>query len=124
MRELFGRVFGGGEEKEKKEEPRKFKVGDLVKHPFRDENVPILFIGSEVHTFVPRAYLDLYKAGRRVGTYDAIEGSPEFKKLDTDKRFVKQNPRRQTSAEIDLSNDLEERTLVVPLVDLKPADRD
>jgi hypothetical protein len=95
-----------------------FRVGDLVRHPFRDESVPILAIGTEVYRFVNRAYMHEKKTVK-TGSYEAIEGSPEFKELSKDERFVKEYFKSEPSAEIDLSTDIERRTVVVPLVHLK-----
>jgi hypothetical protein len=96
-------------------------VGDMVQHPLRSESVPIQYIGSEIYCFIPKAYLDDFdKRGKRTGTYEAIEGSPSYTELEKDSRFVKRKIRTEASAEIDFTNDVEQRTLVVPLSTLKP----
>ena len=95
-----------------------FKVGDMVQHPFREEIVPILWVGTQVYKFTPRAYAG--KPGR-VGAYDAIEGSLQYQELEANGGFVKELIKSEPSAEIDLSTDIEKRTLVVPLHALKKA---
>ena len=121
MREVFGRIFRSAEEEKKTPE---FKVGDLVRHPFRDEDVPILFKGTEIYIFVPKAYLDQFEIrGKKTGTYEAIDGSGQFNDLAANPNFVKQKLRSEPSVEIDLSNDVEVRTLVVPIEKLSPANR-
>lgn len=95
-----------------------FKVGDMVRHPFRDEIVPVEWVGTEVYRFTPHAYVG--KRGR-VGSYDAIDGSRQFRELEAHGGYVKQLLQSEPSAEIDLSTDIEHRTLVVPLRALKKA---
>ncbi len=114
---IFSKLF----ESPKKEQKREFKVGDLVKHPFRDENVPILFLGLEIYVFINRAYLKEFELGKKIGTYEAIDGSESFISLESDSRFVKRKIRSEPSAEIDFTNDVEQRTLVVPISELSLA---
>lgn len=105
----------------KEQEP--LRVGSMVRHPFRDEAVPILFTGEQMSTFVPSAYLSAYeRRGRAPGSYDAIQGSDQYRELKRDPRFVEVKTREGRWAEVDFSSDIEIRTLVVPIDNLERAD--
>lgn len=105
------------------EEEQQLRVGDVVQHPFRDEPVAIQYIGTKIHTFIVQAYKDKFvTTGKREGAYDVIDGSPSCIQLQNDTRFaLVQTKEGEPCAEIDLSSDIEERTLVVPLSKLKRA---
>ncbi|MEK7094495.1 MAG: hypothetical protein AAB886_00040 [Patescibacteria group bacterium] len=123
MINIFSNFFGGREQgPEGREKKPELKVGDLVKHPFREGNTPILFLGDDIYVFVPHAYKKEFDRGRRIGTYEAIDGSKQFQELSEDSRFEKVSARIQPSVEIDFSDEDEpERTLVVPIDQLFPA---
>lgn len=119
MREIFNRFFKKPAAIEKAPTPPDLHVGDMVEHPLRGEPTPILYIGDQIYSFVPKAYEAQFDAGRIVVGYEVIEGSPAYHKLLVDLRFVKKFRRNERSAEIDFSSDIENRTLVVPLEKLK-----
>lgn len=94
----------------------KFKVGDIVQHPFHNRNVPILYKGERIYIFRIKS-----DHGNRTMGYEAIEGSAQYNSLSANTNFKKKFVRTQPSVEIDYSDDLEERTLVVPVSRLKRA---
>lgn len=94
------------------------KAGDKVRHPFREEDVPVAWVGTQIYRFTPKAYAG---SRSRTGSYEAIDGSPQFQELDAQSGFVKELVRSEPSAEIDISSDIEKRTLVVPIDRLQRA---
>ena len=108
------KFFERGPQFEQKEE---LKVGDLVKHPLRDQIVPILFTGDEIETFMAQPYADQFlKTGRKtVVSFDAIKGSEFHKSLMEDVGLKIIETRKEPSVEIDLTMDLGQRNIVVPV---------
>lgn len=80
------------------------KEGDIIKHPFRPINVRIEYTGDKVYKF---------KTKQGIG-YEAIEGSKQYNELDKDPRFIKTFFKNEPSVEIDLSTEIESKTMVMP----------
>ena len=80
------------------------KEGDIIKHPFRPINVRIEYAGDKVYKFTTK---------QGIG-YEAIEGSKQYNELDKDPRFIKKFFKQEPSVEIDLSTEIESKTMVMP----------
>lgn len=110
MRNPFYRHELGPEQETKK----LWQVGDLVKHPFRPDNVPIIALADNVIMFTP-------KHGAKE-VFWAVEGSAKDKFYSQNEYYFREIIRNQPSAEIDLSNDNLQNNLVIPISKLQNPD--
>lgn len=93
-------------------------VGDFVFHPLRNEPTPVLAVGERIWQFTLVDDKDKPDAV----VHEVIEGSPEFTLLKSmPSLFAGDFVRTELSAEIDNTDDIERRTLVVALAALRKA---
>ena len=93
---------------------RGLKVGDMIKHPWRDEMTPVLYRGTEIYKFISAPYVK--KDGEWPGKFivEAIKGSEQYKYLMSHD-FLSKYARNEPSVELDFSYETVKRSIVVPV---------